>query len=146
MLDVEPRGVRPAVSEMPRNARRRKERGASARHRVAASSSSIPGNTPRNDGSARGLALSLVLLFAENHQQLRIGGENLPQSVLKPAAGLDPLADVIHPLFGNPFDPAFPIRHECQEPDGMPLTRSAMAGGVAAGAMGGRGEGGAQRL
>jgi hypothetical protein len=91
------------------------------------------------------LALSLALLFAENHQQLRIGGENLPQSVLKPAAGLDPLADVIHPLFGNPFDPAFPIRHECRKPDGMAFTRSAVAGGFAATAMGER-EGAGQQI
>jgi hypothetical protein len=73
--------------------------------------------------------------LAPQNQQLRIGCEDLAQSVLKGAAGLDAPADVVHPLYGDAFDAALPLRHEGEKPDGMAFARSAMASGSAAAAV-----------
>lgn len=58
------------------------------------------------------------LLFAPQNQQLSVGCEDLAQSVLKGAAGFDAPADVVHPLYGDAFDAALPLRHESEKPDG----------------------------
>jgi hypothetical protein len=72
------------------------------------------------------------LLFAPQHQQLSIGGEDLAQSVLKLAAGVDTPPDIVYPLVRNPFDATLALRHEGEKPDGMALARSAVASGFAA--------------
>ena len=73
---------------------------------------------------------SMGSLLAPQHQQLGVGGQDLTQSVLKLAASVNAPADVIHPLFGNPFDP-FPSRsQEGQRPSGVSLARGAMPGGL----------------
>jgi hypothetical protein len=80
----------------------------------------------------RGWETSLPLLFAEQHQQLRIRCEDLAQSVLEASSGFDALADIVDPLFGNALDASFPGGHERQEPDGVALAGSAVTGGFAA--------------
>ena len=75
------------------------------------------------------------MLFAPQHQQLGVGGEDLAQSVLKGAAGFDAPADVVHPIFGNAFDPFLAGGHEGQRPSGVPLALGAMAGGFTAAGM-----------
>jgi hypothetical protein len=71
-------------------------------------------------------------LFAPQHQQLSIGGEDLAHSVLKLAAGVDTPPDIVHPLVGNPFDATLTLRHEGEKPDGMTFTRRTMASWLAA--------------
>ena len=109
------------------------ERG---RRRAAGSRISDPGNGTHNSESGWPVALSAGrLLFAPQHQQLSIGSEDLAQSVLKLAAGVDTPPDIVHPVVRNPFDATLPLRHEGEKPDGMALARGAVACRLAAAAV-----------
>jgi hypothetical protein len=81
-------------------------------------------------------------LFAPENQQLGIGREDLPQSVLKGAASFNAPADVVYPLHRNPFDTTLLLRHESEKPNRMTLARRTLGGsqkdrsaGVAGGEM-----------
>lgn len=56
-------------------------------------------------------------------------GEDLSQSVLKGAVGLDAPAHVVHPIFGNALDTLLPGSQKGQRPSGVTQFGSAMASG-----------------
>jgi hypothetical protein len=64
-----------------------------------------PGSGLRGSESVLHADPSTGLLFAPQHEQLGVGGKDLAQSELKGAAGGDAPADVVHPVFGDAFDP-----------------------------------------
>src|ERR1035438_8023582 len=70
--------------------------GGAGHRRVVGSTISAPDSDRRSFGFVLHAVPSTGLLFPPQHQQLRIGGEDLAQSVLKGAAGLDTPADVVH--------------------------------------------------
>jgi len=88
---------------------------------------------------------STGLLFAPQHEQLGVGGEDLAQSVLKSAAGGYAPADVVHPILGNAFDSFLTVRHEGQGPGSVPLASGAVAGRFSAAGMA-DGEGAGQEI
>jgi len=76
------------------------------------------------------------LLLAPEHEQFGVGGEDLPEGVLKLAAGLDAALDLLGPGGRDSFDALLAAGHKGQEPDGVALLLSTVASGLAAAAVG----------
>jgi hypothetical protein len=91
-------------------------------------------------------ALAAGLLIAPKHQQLGVGGEDLPEGVLELSAGLDAPSHLLHPLGRNALDALFAVGDEGEKPDGVASPFSTVAGGLAAAAIGERERAGQQVL